>query len=47
VIGDEFLEFIPMSLFEIEDRGSGVDVANGRWSEPSTGGVRQSRVLDK
>jgi len=30
VISDEFLEFIPMSVFKIEDRGSDVGVVNGR-----------------
>jgi len=29
VLSDEFFEFIPMSLFEVEDRGSSVGVSNG------------------
>jgi len=29
VLRDEFFEFIPMSLFEVEGRGSIVGVANG------------------
>jgi len=28
VLEDEFFEFIPMSLFEVEGRGSSVGVAN-------------------
>jgi len=29
VLSDEFFEFIPMSLFEVEGRGSSNGVANG------------------
>jgi len=53
MLGDEFFEFISMSLFEVEGRGSSVSVANGskleidvmgKWSDPRPERVRHSHV---
>jgi len=53
VLRDEFFEFMPMSLFEVEGRCSSVGVANGskleidvygRWLDPRPGRVRHSHV---
>jgi len=56
VLSDEFFEFIPMILFEVEGQGSSVGLANvskleidvyGELSEPRTGWVCHSHVGTK
>jgi len=37
VLRNEFFEFIPMSLFRVEGRGSSIDVANGSKLEIDVG----------